>query len=125
MKRTWFYFSVSILILIALGLAARPSGSVQALPEYSAQVGEPCSSCHVSPSGGGSRNPRGQAWVGEGKPGTVPDLVAALEILGVHLEVDEADYSVVAESVQEADPLQVETVGSGELHDWLVGYEGN
>ena len=36
--------------------------------------------------------PRGQAWVGSGKPSSVPDLAQALEKLGIHMDVDESQY---------------------------------
>jgi hypothetical protein len=65
--------AVALGLLAALLWAAQPS---LALPEYSVQTGEPCASCHVSPSGGGVRTPRGQAWVAEERPSTVPDLAA-------------------------------------------------
>ena len=75
------------------------------------QTGEPCATCHVSPSGGGPRTPRGQAWVGEGKPGEVPDLVAALDALGVTLEVNEAYY--LATSNPSTPPVRQQSPSSG------------
>jgi hypothetical protein len=62
MKR---YIPVVFLVIglfVIMVLAGLSTHNAQALPEYSAQVGEPCSSCHISPSGGGPRGPRGQAW---------------------------------------------------------------
>ncbi len=70
-------------------MAVHPS---QALPEYSAQTGEPCATCHISPSGGGLRTPRGQGWIGSGRPGAVPALADALALLGVRLKVNEKDF---------------------------------
>lgn len=117
-----FMFVAFLLLLFVL---MQPSVNAQALPEYSAQTGEPCASCHVSPSGGGPRGPRGQAWVGEGKPGAVPSLVNSLEALGVHLEVDPSYYEIVPESIPPAQPLPLGPAESEALHEWVSGYEGN
>lgn len=106
-------------------LLCSPVQEAYALPEYSAQTGEPCASCHLSPSGGGARGPRGQAWVGSGKPGQIPDLAASLEILGVELEVDEALYSVAPETIPPAGPLSLDPETVDGLHEWLREYEGN
>jgi mono/diheme cytochrome c family protein len=114
---------VALATLVAL--VVYPPGQVSALPEYSVQLGEPCSTCHASPSGGGQRTPRGQAWVGEGKPGSVPDLMTALEILGVHLEVDQNDYLTLTGLVAPAQPLQLKPAQAEALYDRLKDYEGN
>jgi len=118
-------FTLLIVTLLALFVAGRPAEDAAALPEYSAQVGEPCSTCHISPSGGGSRTPRGQAWVGGGKPGAVPGLLESLELLGVHLEVDETDFTQVPEEIPPAQPLQVEPDQAEHIHQWLADYPGN
>ncbi len=112
-------FVTIVLVLAITGQAT------QALPEYSTQTGEPCASCHVSPSGGGLRTPRGQAWVGAGKPGAVPDLNESLELLGVHLDIDQAAYAAVPESIPPAEPLRREPNQTGAIHGWLNDYEGN
>ena len=109
-------------IVFTLAFASQPT---QALPEYSTQTGEPCATCHVSPSGGGLRTPRGQAWVGAGKPGVVPDLTASLELLGVHLEVDASAYIAVPEPVPPAEPLNLKPGQARLIHQWLKDYEGN
>lgn len=114
----------TILIVVGLVLALT-SQSTQALPEYSAQTGEPCASCHVSPSGGGIRTPGGQAWVGLGRPGYVPELTEALEELGVRLEVDPEAYVAVPASIPPAEPLPIKPEQNAELHDWLKDYPGN
>lgn len=122
------FLAVLIVTLIGAALllaAAWPGESAQALPEYSAQTGEPCASCHLSPSGGGQRGPRGQAWVGSGKPGQVPDLIAALELLGVRLEADPADYAAPADSASPAQPLHVVTGETQEIQQKLREYPGN
>jgi hypothetical protein len=121
--------SMLLVFVLAAGglffLAARPAEDALALPEYSAQTGEPCATCHLSPSGGGARGPRGQAWVGSGKPGTVPDLIAALESLGVHFEVEEGLYKDVPESIPAAAPLPLNPERVEGLHGWLQDFDGN
>ena len=124
--KKWTIFLAFIVLAGAFILAlALPGGQAEALPEYSAQTGEPCATCHLSPSGGGSRTPRGQAWVGSGKPGAVPDLVAALELLGVHLEVNPEDYTLVPEVIQPSQPLLVAPAETGEIFNWVSGFGGN
>lgn len=113
---------VVVMVLVALALTSPPT---RALPEYSTQTGEPCATCHVSPSGGGLRTPRGQAWVGSGKPGAVVDLTEALAVLGVHLEVNAADYAAPAKPVAPAEPLHLKAGQAAEVHQWLRDYEGN
>jgi len=124
MKR--FLILLGILFLVtALFLALLPVKPAGALPEYASQTGEPCASCHVSPSGGGPRGPRGQAWVASGKPGAVPDTLESLELLGVELSVDPAYFKVTELEVQEPEALET-TVGSNQsLYRWLNDYDGN
>jgi hypothetical protein len=120
------------LCLAALLLAlALPGHLAQALPEYSSQTGEPCATCHASPSGGGVRTPRGQAWVAQSKPGEVPDLVAALDALGVTLDVNEADYVLVPETINPPTPLtgapstEVSSSIASEVQRWIADFGGN
>lgn len=120
------------LCLAALLLAlALPGRQAQALPEYSSQTGEPCATCHASPSGGGVRTPRGQAWVAQSKPGEVPDLVAALDALGVTLDVNEADYVLVPETIKpptpltSAPPTEVSSSLASEIQRWIADFGGN
>lgn len=122
-------FSVLLVaLLLALALPGRPA---QALPEYSSQTGEPCATCHASPSGGGVRTPRGQAWVAQSKPGEVPDLVAALDALGVSLDVNEADYVLVPETIAPPAPLPVPPAPeqsssiSHAVQRWIADFNGN
>ena len=115
----------SLFLLAALLLALLPNAQVSALPEYSAQTGEPCASCHISPSGGGPRGPRGQAWVASSKPGAVPDLVQSLELLGVELTVDPAYFIAPDAQAPEADPLSTLTWQGQPLYHWLRDYDGN
>jgi mono/diheme cytochrome c family protein len=119
---------ILILLAITLGLTlailAHP-GAVKALPEYASQTGEPCATCHLSPSGGGPRGPRGQAWVGSGKPMSVPSLVDSLDLLGVKLESDPKDYQASGQPAQPAQPLQIQPSQTEEIHEWLKEYDGN
>jgi mono/diheme cytochrome c family protein len=124
MKRFLIFFG-SLLLVAALALALIPNSSANALPEYASQTGEPCATCHISPSGGGPRGPRGQAWVASSKPGAVPDLIQSLELLGVKLTVDPAYFTVTDLEVQEPEALET-TFGQGQpLYRWLSEYDGN
>ena len=111
--------------IVFLAVLAWPVAEVQALPEYSAQTGEPCATCHVSPSGGGPRAPRGQAWIADEKPGTVPDMLESLELLGVDLDVDLAYYNIIPDEVPAAQPLRLQPGQAEELHQHLSTYPGN
>ena len=115
----------ALLLCTSLLLALGTTSTAQALPEYAAQTGEPCSSCHVSPSGGGPRGPRGQAWVASDKPGAVPDLMASLELLGVEFSVDQTYFTEAASQVQEAEALKVSPLQSQKIFRWLSQYDGN
>jgi len=125
MKRSLYLVLIALYLVFLLILMVRPGSEVQALPEYSAQTGETCATCHISPSGGGARTPRGQAWIADGKPGAVLDLLAALELLGVNLDVDPAEYINVPEEISPAQPLDVEPGQSEALHQHLSEYPGN
>jgi hypothetical protein len=122
--KKFLIFSGILILGMSLWLLL-PSATTQALPEYAAQTGEPCSSCHISPSGGGARGPRGQAWVASDKPGEVPDLVQSLELLGVELSVDPDDFTATDSDVQEAEPLQMTPDQGKQLHRWLSQHDGN
>jgi mono/diheme cytochrome c family protein len=115
----------SALLLLAVLVALVHPQAARALPEYSAQTGEPCATCHLSPSGGGPRGLRGQAWVGSSKPGVVPALTEALELLGIHLQVDERQYQATGEPVLPAKPVQVEPAQAQDMHDHLSSFDGN
>ena len=124
MKRFLIFFG-SLLLVAALVLALIPNSSANALPEYASQTGEPCATCHISPSGGGPRGPRGQAWVASGKPGAVPDTLQALELLGVELSVDPAYFTVTDLEVQAPEALETTPGSSQSLYRWLNEYDGN
>lgn len=115
----------ALFLCTSLLLALGTPSTAQALPEYAAQTGEPCSSCHISPSGGGPRGPRGQAWVASNKPGAIPDLMSSLELLGVKLSMDPAYFTVAASQVQEAEALDVAPGQGQKLFRWLSQYDGN
>lgn len=122
------YFLVlsgALLVCVSLLLLLPPSSTGRALPEYAAQTGEPCSSCHISPSGGGPRGPRGQAWVASKKPSTVPDLAASLELLGVELNADPAYFVASGAEIKEAEPLNLQPTQRRQLLEWLSQYDGN
>ncbi len=116
---------VGLLVIISVVLLLFASQPTGALPEYSTQTGEPCASCHISPSGGGLRTPRGQAWVGSGRPGSVPSLTEALALLGVRLTVNEADFVALPAVVIPPALPQAQTVEAGRVRAWLRMYEGN
>lgn len=118
-------FSGVLAVVLALLFGLGGQQKAYALPEYAAQTGEPCASCHVSPSGGGSRTVRGQAWVGNGKPGTVPDTLEALDLLGIDLQIDPAQFTTVPAQIPAAQPLRVQPGKLQELHPWLSSFNGN
>jgi hypothetical protein len=122
MKTLMTLLILLITVVLALTFTGRPT---QALPEYAAQTGEPCASCHISPSGGGLRTPRGQAWVGAGKPAAVPNLTESLSLLGVHLTMNEQDYVAPAGPIPPAAPLRFKTGQAEKIHAWLKDYPGN
>ena len=124
MKR-FLIFIGSLLLATALFLALLPASTASALPEYSSQTGEPCATCHVSPSGGGPRGPRGQAWVASSKPGAVPDTLQALELLGVELNVDPSYFTAADLEIQEPETPEVPSGQGQPLYRWLSQYEGN
>ena len=115
---SFLVITAAILVLVAV----HPS---QALPEYSAQTGEPCATCHISPSGGGLRTPRGQGWIGSGRPGAVPALADALVLLGVRLKVNEKDFVAVPGAAKAAEPLKVKTDQAKQINTVPKNYEGN
>src|SRR5512134_3142319 len=115
----------ALLVCASLLVALATPSTTQALPEYAAQTGEPCASCHISPSGGGPRGPRGQAWVASGKPGAVPDTLQSLELLGVELTVDPAYFTVTGLQVQAPEALEITSGQDQPLYRWLGGYDGN
>lgn len=125
MKRWSLLLFLLTVLLGAMLLALTHPRRARALPEYSAQTGEPCATCHLSPSGGGPRGPRGQAWVGAAKPGAVLSLVDSLEFLGIEFEVDPQDFLPSGQPVQPARSLQLEESSSTAIDDWLRNHDGN
>jgi hypothetical protein len=114
--------AVLALGALALSLIAQPAG---ALPEYASQTGEPCATCHISPSGGGLRTPRGQAWLAGHRPGAVPSLEEALALLGVHLTANPADFVAPVATREPAQQPAAPTAQGRELRQWLESYGGN
>ena len=127
MQKTSIFLTVMSLLMLSVLAAAWVTQPAQALPEYSAQTGEPCATCHLSPSGGGPRGTRGQAWVGSGKPGQVPDLIQSLEQLGIHIEVDESQFIATGDPIPAPDAPEAATAAgkSRELRHLLSNYDGN
>jgi hypothetical protein len=115
--------ALSIIALVFAALA--PAAPAGALPEYSAQTGEPCATCHNSPSGGGLRTPRVQAWVADSRPGAAPSLSEALALLGVKLSVNEADFVAPDARPRPAAQPASGDVAEPELRQWLNRYGGN
>lgn len=125
MKQRLILGSLLLGLAIFLFLLTFPSGEANALPEYSAETGEPCATCHVSPSGGGSRTARGQAWIADKKPGAVPDLLKSLRLLGVNMDFDPDDYSNPKGIVPADEPLPVVVDKVKNIHDHLASFPGN
>jgi len=73
--------TLSIFVIAAVGIIMGETAA-HALPEYVERTGEPCSTCHVNPGGGGPRTPRGLLWAAQGRPDKVPDLENVLVASG-------------------------------------------
>ncbi len=121
---------ILLLAVTVVALAAATAPEVHALPEYAVQTGEPCATCHLSPSGGGPRTPRGLAWVAGGKLSAVPDLSQALEALGVHRQVNQADYvaargPAAGEVTAPAQASALKPGLAGQYSRLLRDYDGN
>ena len=73
----------------------------EALPEYSAQTGEPCASLPHQPVGRRAAHPARPGLGGQRRARRqCPALTDALELLGVRLKVDEADFVALPERCQ-------------------------
>lgn len=70
MRNLFLMLSILAVAVIVFGAAA----PAQALPEYTERTGEPCSTCHINPAGGGPRTLRGLLWVSKGMPDQVPEV---------------------------------------------------
>ena len=64
-------FALAVFLVLTSSRQATPA---HAFPEYSNRTGEPCSTCHVNPGGGGPRTLRGLLWAARGRPDVVPQL---------------------------------------------------
>jgi len=72
-RRIFPYFAFLIFGILA-GVLLFHTSVASALPEYAERTGQPCSTCHINPAGGGPRTERGMLWVASGKPDVVPEL---------------------------------------------------
>ena len=88
LSRFLVYTAVSFIVILSVGFVLGEP-SAHALPEYVDRTGEPCSTCHVNPGGGGPRTLRGLLWAASGRPEKVPELenilIAPSEDSGVEL----------------------------------------
>ncbi len=114
-------WSLTLLVLLFITLAT----PARAMPDYATRLGEPCATCHFSPSGGGLRNVRGQAWVAEAKPAAVPSTTDALAILGVRMPTDMSVYTGVVSPVPTPAPIKRAPGRYTPLIQRLLEYEGN
>ncbi len=121
-KRLLLLSTLLIAVILAMMLTSEPA---QALPEYAVQMGDPCTTCHVSPSGGGTFTISGLAWLASDKFGAVPSRAKALELLGVNIQVNQKNYIAVPGKIPPAPPLRVEPAQARKIHAWLEKYEGN
>lgn len=74
---------VGVFSMLATGVILGETPA-HALPEYADRTGEPCSTCHVNPGGGGPRTFRGLLWVAQGRPEAVPEMGNVLIAPGVN-----------------------------------------
>jgi hypothetical protein len=92
----WFQWALLGLIGVATIFAAGlifGEHPVKALPEFAENTGEPCSTCHVNPGGGGPRTLRGLLWSAQGKPDEVPELGDILIAPGLDNSVELYDVA--------------------------------
>ena len=82
LSRFLVYIAVSFIVILFVGFVLGEP-SAHALPEYVNRTGEPCSTCHVNPGGGGPRTLRGLLWAAAGRPEEVPQLENILLAPGV------------------------------------------
>lgn len=86
---------IAVFVLILFEMMAGGSAA-HALPEFAANTGEPCATCHVNPGGGGPRTLRGLLWSARGRPDKVPEIGNILIALGVADGVDLYDIACAA-----------------------------
>jgi mono/diheme cytochrome c family protein len=118
--RIWSVLALALTLAVVLTVSA-----ALAMPEYANEVGEPCGACHISAAGGGLRAPRGQAWVAQQKPATVPSLDESLRVLGVRITGDPADYLAASEPPSAPSPLATRYERKMRLVEILLAYGGN
>ena len=83
---------ISLFVISAVGIIMGENPA-HALPEFVARTGEPCSTCHVNPGGGGPRTLRGLLWAAQGRPDQVPELGNILIAPGVEDGVELYDIA--------------------------------
>ena len=120
-RRVWAAVYVATLVVAWLMVA----GTIGAMPEYATQLGEPCATCHISPAGGGLRTARGQAWVAREKPGVVPTLEEAMQILGVKTTINPADYAPAPLPRPKPTMLNRDESPKKNWQAWLSDHAGN
>ncbi len=59
--RTRLHIFAVVLGAVALAVVLLPASAL-ALPAYASATGQPCSTCHVNPAGGGTLTAKGQAF---------------------------------------------------------------
>lgn len=83
---------ISLFVIAAVGIIMGENPA-HALPEFVDRTGEPCSTCHVNPGGGGPRTLRGLLWAAQGRPDQVPELGNILIAPGVEDGVELYDIA--------------------------------
>ena len=86
---------ISLFVIAAVGIIMGENPA-HALPEFVDRTGEPCSTCHVNPGGGGPRTLRGLLWAAQGRPDQVPELGNILIAPGVEDGVELYDIACSA-----------------------------
>jgi hypothetical protein len=114
-----------VLICAAIVMPFALTPTVNAMPEYATRTGEPCGTCHTSSAGGGLRSPRGQSWVAQSKPNTVPSIDESLKILGVNITTNPADYFAPTTPPPPVSPLVTWYEKKMQLLERLLEYGGN
>lgn len=61
-----FYVAVGIGAALLIGTASLVPNPANAKPEFAAQTGKPCGTCHTNPAGGGALKPFGEKFKANG-----------------------------------------------------------
>ena len=92
----WITLAVLAVAILFITGGVFGEKSAHALPEFADRTGEPCSTCHVSPGGGGPRTLRGLLWAAKGRPDLVPNLGNILMAPGVTSGIELYDLACSA-----------------------------